>query len=103
MIRLDKGGSVLLLPIGSATDRELHRRRQTMRMRYSLTGTMALAAAGLLAASSVSADEVSGQLRRLSAEFQNNTSIGGSGEISTTAAAAANGGGGTVVYDKTLF
>ncbi len=62
------------------------------------TRTLTLAAAGLLVAGSLSAEP----LRRLTAEFQNNTSVGGSGEISTTEAATPNGGGGTVVYAKML-
>jgi hypothetical protein len=41
-------------------------------------------------------------LRRLSAEFQNNTTLGGDGEISTTAAAQPAGAGGMVFYDKTV-
>jgi len=69
-----------------------------MRMRRCLTSALALAAAGLFVAGPVSA----ANLQRLSAEFQNNTSIGGSGEIFTTLPALAGGAGGTVVYDKTV-
>jgi hypothetical protein len=43
-----------------------------------------------------------GNLRRLSAEFQNSTSAGGSGEIFTSEAAGPNGTGGTPVYQKNL-
>jgi hypothetical protein len=56
-------------------------------------------AAGLAVATSLSA---AGGLQRLSAEFQNNTSLGGGGEVATTAAAGAGGAGGLVVYSKTL-
>jgi hypothetical protein len=38
----------------------------------------------------------------LSAEFQNNVSVGGSGEIATNVAAGPGGTGGVVVYDKTV-
>ena len=58
--------------------------------------------AWLFSASSVQAQDNSSNLRRLSAEFQNSTSLGGSGEVSTNAAATPSGGGGLVVYDKTL-
>ncbi|PYS18973.1 MAG: hypothetical protein DMG17_04325, partial [Acidobacteria bacterium] len=58
--------------------------------------------AWLVSASSVQAQDNSSNLRRLSAEFQNSTSLGGSGEVSTNAAATPSGGGGVVVYDKTL-
>ena len=40
--------------------------------------------------------------RRLSAEFQNNSSTGGSGEKTTNAAAQPAGAGGTVVWSKTV-
>jgi hypothetical protein len=39
-------------------------------------------------------------LQRLSAEFQNSTSLGSDGEIVTNAPAGPNGTGGIVVYDK---
>ena len=58
--------------------------------------------AWLFSASSVQAQDNGSNLRRLSAEFQNSTSLGGSGEVSTNAAATPSGGGGLVVYDKTL-
>jgi len=66
----------------------------------TVTGRLFLAA-GLVVAISVSAagDE---NLKRLSAEFQNNTSVGGSGEIFTNAPALAGGAGGLVVYSKTV-
>jgi len=67
-------------------------------MRHCLTSALALAAAGLCVAGPVSASN----LQRLSAEFQNNSSVGGSGEILTNAAAGAGGTGGVVVYDKTI-
>src|SRR5213594_4089362 len=57
-------------------------------------------APAILTAASLSAD--SGLLRRLSAEFQNNTTVGGSGEILTNAPAAPAGAGGVVVYSKML-
>jgi len=41
-------------------------------------------------------------LQRLSAEFQNNTSLGGTGEVATVAPAAPGGAGGVVVYSKTV-
>jgi hypothetical protein len=41
-------------------------------------------------------------LQRLSAEFQNNTTVGGSGEILTNVPAGPSGTGGVVVYDKTI-
>src|SRR5437870_11651664 len=58
--------------------------------------------AWLFSASSVQAQDNSSNLRRLSAEFQNSTSLGGTGETATNAAATPSGGGGVVVYDKTL-
>src|SRR5438105_2177007 len=69
-----------------------------MSMRHCLTSALALAAAGLCVAGPVSASN----LQRLSAEFQNNTSVGGSGEIFTNVPALPAGGGGVVVYDKTI-
>jgi hypothetical protein len=75
-----------------------------MRTRHSLTSALVLAAAGCFVAGSVSAADPSAPPKRLlSKEFQNNTSLGGTGEISTTAAALAAGAGGTVIYDKTLL
>jgi hypothetical protein len=59
--------------------------------------------AGLVGVALMAGGPVNAQnLLRLSAEYQNQQSLGGSGEVSTTVAPAANGGGGTVVYDKTL-
>jgi len=58
--------------------------------------------ARFLSASSVRAQDNSSNLRRLSAEFQNSTSLGENGETFTNAAATPSGGGGLVVYDKTL-
>ena len=69
-----------------------------MSMRHCLTSALALAAAGLCVAGPVSASN----LQRLSAEFQNDASVGGSGEILTNAAAGPGGTGGVVVYDKTI-
>ena len=65
-----------------------------MSMRHCLTSALALAAAGLCVAGPVSASN----LQRLSAEFQNNSSVGGSGEIATNGAAGPGGSGGVVVY-----
>src|SRR5262245_19784178 len=56
----------------------------------------------LFSASSVQAQDNGSNLRRLSSEFQNSTSEGGSGETATSVAATPSGGGGVVVYDKTL-
>ena len=69
-----------------------------MSMRHCLTSALALAAAGLCVAGPVSASN----LQRLSAEFQNDASVGGSGEIATNGAAGPGGTGGVVVYDKTI-
>src|SRR5438034_3072973 len=69
-----------------------------MSMRHCLTSALALAAAGLCVAGPVSAEN----LQRLSAEFQNSSSVGGSGEILTNVAAGPGGTGGVVVYDKTI-
>src|SRR5438132_5658493 len=69
-----------------------------MSMRHCLTSALALAAAGLCVAGPASASN----LQRLSAEFQNNATVGGSGEIFTFAAALPGGTGGTVVYDETI-
>jgi hypothetical protein len=60
-----------------------------------------LAAAGFVVAVSVGV-AADGNLKRLSAEFQNNSTVGGSGEIFTTAPAGPGGSGGLVVYSKTL-
>jgi hypothetical protein len=61
-----------------------------------MISTVLLATAALLLADSPP--------RRLSAEFQNSTSVGGEefGEVFTNAAALPAGAGGTVVYSKTL-
>jgi hypothetical protein len=61
-------------------------------------GLMALAAPTLLVAGAATWASAA-PLHRLSAEFQNSTNIGGSGEISTTATPAD---GGLPVYQKTL-
>jgi hypothetical protein len=61
-------------------------------------GLMALAAPALLVASAATWANA-GPLHRLSAEFQNSTSIGGAGEILTNATPAD---GGLLVYQKTL-
>jgi len=64
--------------------------------------TLALGLVLLLAAVSVMAQDNATNLRRISAEFQNNQTVGGIGEISTTAVASAGGVGGTPVYTKTF-
>src|SRR5437667_10399211 len=64
--------------------------------------TLALGVVLLLAAVSVMAQDNATNLRRISAEFQNNQTVGGIGEISTTAVASAGGVGGTPVYTKTF-
>lgn len=64
----------------------------------TVTSTLALAAAGCLMAGSLSA----AVLNRLSSDFQNSTSIGGTGEISTNLPAMPAGAGGMVVYSKTV-
>ncbi|SRR6266496_3882640 len=69
-----------------------------MTTKHCLTSALALAAAGLCVAGPVSASN----LQRLSAEFQNNSTVGGSGEVFTNAAAGPGGTGGVVVYDKTI-
>jgi hypothetical protein len=69
-----------------------------MTTRHCLTSVLALAAVALCGAGPVSASN----LQRLSAEFQNDATVGGSGEIFTTAAAGPGGVGGVVVYDKTI-
>ena len=61
-------------------------------------GLMVLAAPALLAASAATWASAA-PLHRLSAEFQNSTSIGGTGEIVTNATPAD---GGLLVYQKTL-
>jgi hypothetical protein len=58
-------------------------------------------AGGLAGAIQIIADDGNG-LQRLSAEYQNNATVGGDGEVSTTAPALPGGTGGTVVYDKTV-
>jgi hypothetical protein len=71
--------------------------------RYTRTVTTTLLLmGGLLSTSSATAQNNGSNLRRLSAEFQNSTSLGGSGEVFTTAAALPGGAGGTVVYQKSL-
>jgi hypothetical protein len=64
-----------------------------------LAVTLFLAAPGLLRA-----DGDGGALRRLSAEFQNSTSLSGTGDdkILTNAAALPDGKGGAVFYDETV-
>jgi len=64
--------------------------------------TLALGLVLLLAAVSVMAQDNATNLRRISAEFQNNQTVGGIGEISTNAVASAGGVGGTPVYTKTF-
>lgn len=61
-------------------------------------GLIALTAPALLVASAATWSSAA-PLHRLSAEFQNSTSIGGTGEIVTNATPA---GGGLLVYQKTL-
>jgi len=61
--------------------------------------------AGLLVAFSVNAQDNATNLRRIVSEFQNNTTVGGSGEIATTpttAPASAGGAGGLAVYNRTF-
>ncbi len=75
-----------------------------MRMKHWLTSTLLLAAAGLLVAGSVSADDGGAPRKRLlSKEFQNNTSVGGTGEIFTNVTALPAGAGGVPIYTKTLL
>jgi hypothetical protein len=63
---------------------------------------LALAAIGLMATGSAGADdrEDSLNLKRLSAEFQNNETVGGPAAGITDAAAGPAGTGGTIVYQK---
>jgi hypothetical protein len=69
--------------------------RDTLKVasRLSVAAGLAVAVCGAAAG---------GNLKRLSAEFQNSSSVEGSGEISTNTAAGAGGTGGLVVYSKTL-
>jgi hypothetical protein len=69
-------------------------RNELYRDARTVTCTLFVAAAGLLGAGPLSADP----LNRLSADFQNNTSIGGSGEISTNLPPP-----GIVTYSKTVL
>jgi|SRR6516165_1027435 hypothetical protein len=72
-----------------------------MRIKPLISGAVSVMAAGLLLAGTVRADD-SGNLRRLSAEFQNMTSLGTDRDISSSEAAEPNGSGGTPVYQKNL-
>jgi hypothetical protein len=78
-----------------------------MSVRHSLTSVLVLAAAGcFVAGSAIAHDEGGSALKRLSAEFQNsstlpNTTISSTdGEVFTTTPAGPGGTGGVTVYDK---
>src|SRR5437588_5964557 len=72
-----------------------------MRIKHLFSGALTLTAAGLLAAGAVRADD-GDNLRRLSAEFQNSTTVSNGGEVGTKEAAGENGIGGTPAYRKNL-
>ena len=68
-----------------------------MKNRLLLIAVTLFAVSGLLLA-----DGDGGGLRRLSAEFQNSTTLGTAGEIVTNAPALPGSAGGAVFYDKTV-
>lgn len=70
-----------------------------MRVSRTLMCALCLVSTVLLMSSAVFADD--GNLTRLSAEFQNDTSVGAA-ELATNAAPLPGGAGGTVTYDKVL-
>jgi len=73
-----------------------------MKLEHSLRGTLPLVVTLALAAPGIAAAEPPGPIVRLAADFQNDASLGPTGEIATTLAAGPLGSGGATAYSKTL-